>query len=421
MNAFNIFSNQVASDMQLTGPQLQLVAGMGLLGMYLTIPAGIALDKFGPAKTALVCSIMSILGFLTASFVPSGPYMWILLVICIMLISFGSGGVFLCTLGTTITMSATGGGLGVAATSASMSLSLAFTVWITSRFEILSKCNGDQCWRDDFRFLAILQAVIQIPGVLLLFLLHRQKYRTLHFSTAITQMEPAKKSWTLIQSLQVFKEITFWCLMIAYFIGIGSAVVILTQLQDMWNHMDLNHAMTSWPKNILIAFSFGNAVGNALCGVLSNHTHRKGIMSHTTLVAIVLFTSTLAFAAIFLLYHYAGSLIATGILLASVGLYFGCYLVLFPLIVGDRYGPENFGKVFAYVSLSSSAASFVIPQLLTVIRRYDAIFLGTTSLLFLSACLMVLLNLIERRRRSASIAMQERETEALLQNHRTIQ
>jgi hypothetical protein len=88
--------------------KIGLVGGLGLLGVYFVIPAGYALDRWGPVWVGVIGTVMTAVGYLAISFVPSDPsWFWIFLLLGFCLVSFGSGGVFLSALGTSISVSPT--------------------------------------------------------------------------------------------------------------------------------------------------------------------------------------------------------------------------------------------------------------------------------------------------------------------------
>jgi hypothetical protein len=69
-------------------------------------------------------------------------------------------------------------------------------------------------------------------------------------------------------------------------------------------------------------------------------------------------------------------------------------LVLFPIVIGQVYGANNFGKYFAFLELASSAASIVIPQIVSAVEasthRYYHVSFGIAGLLITSAIGMFL-------------------------------
>jgi OFA family oxalate/formate antiporter-like MFS transporter len=67
--------------------------------------------------------------------------------------------------------------------------------------------------------------------------------------------------------------------------------------------------------------------------------------------------------------HHHSSTPAVAIILAMAGLGFGVYLVVFPSIVAETFGPENFGKYFGFLQISSSIASVTMPLIATAIYQ----------------------------------------------------
>ena len=52
------------------------------------------------------------------------------------------------------------------------------------------------------------------------------------------------------------------------------------------------------------------------------------------------------------------------------GFSFGANLVLFPSMIAEIYGGENFGKIFGFLQVSSSAASLTVPVIITSIAKH---------------------------------------------------
>jgi hypothetical protein len=67
--------------------------------------------------------------------------------------------------------------------------------------------------------------------------------------------------------------------------------------------------------------------------------------------------------------------------------------VLFPVVIGECYGSQDFGKYFAYLEISSSLASIATPQIATAIMHrfshYYYLTFGMGALLFSSAVVML--------------------------------
>lgn len=87
-NGFNLFSESVQKDMSLSNVELGLVSGLGLLGVYFTIPVGYILDRWGPVRLSLMATLCVSSGYVAMSFIPTEPHgMWVLLLLSYLLVT----------------------------------------------------------------------------------------------------------------------------------------------------------------------------------------------------------------------------------------------------------------------------------------------------------------------------------------------
>mmetsp|Transcript_17032 Transcript_17032/g.23697 ORF Transcript_17032/g.23697 Transcript_17032/m.23697 type:complete len:489 (+) Transcript_17032:144-1610(+) len=398
-NAFNIFSDKIQGDLDLTKSTMSLLSGFALLGLYFTLPAGYLLDRFGPFKVGSSCVVLSALSYLAASYCTKD--LFALYFILMVIVGFASGGLFLSALTTSLSISPTGGGFGVACVSAAMSLSVAFISFSADEYSKIADCDEDHCWRDEFRMLVIFFVVLSFPGSLLLLFFRREEYPHLMRRSGKVQPKSMK------ESLAVMKDPFFWSLFSGLFFGIGSCVFLLTQASDIWSDYNHDSDLDTWGDNILMVFSFCNASSNILCGVGSDWLANNNIISHSTFVALVQFLYSIVFTAIGVLdiipHPGKGSLVVF-FLLSSIGLSFGCYLVVFPMVTAETWGANNFGKTFALLSFGSTAASLVVPNVATAFYKqsghYTSLYFGIGVALFLSSFFMVVIPRISRARKT---------------------
>jgi MFS family permease len=421
-NAFNVFQQRVQRDMNTSDVEMSLISGFGLVGLYFVLPAGLALDHFGPIKTALVGAALMGLGFVVFSFSPN----WGVLLLGLCLVSFGAGTSFLCALKVAIMQSASGGGWSVSLTSAAMSLSAAFVIFIIGVFGSAADCTQDACWRQDFRFLAVCTGCLTLPGALLLIFFNEREYPHLHTedcdhpedgggasdddddndddgageATTIADVLPAEAAplqrtrtspfRKFLETLQVFKSPFFLGLMFAFFSSIGASVLVLTKTSQVWSQFNTDPDLDRWNDRILVAFSFMNAAANIVAGVGADWLERRGIMRPTTVLSIVMviFCGVFTLCGIILMGEPStASSYAIAALFSSVGFNFGSSLVLFPVVIGSTYGQKNFGKFFAYLQFASSAASLSVPPFATVMAN---VIHGFARVVFIIAgCLLV--------------------------------
>lgn len=136
--------------------------------------------------------------------------------------------------------------------------------------------------------------------------------------------DSSSKKVTLMESLQVFKDGYFWILIFSFFSGIGSAVFVLTQAEQIWKNYNHSPNLEHWGDTLLLVFSFANAGGNAVCGVASDWLQRKGILKATSFLAIVMLVFAFVFALVGTLTvvpHEESSTAFVAILLAFVGIH----------------------------------------------------------------------------------------------------
>jgi len=262
----------------------------------------------------------------------------------------------------------------------------------------------DSCWRSYFRLFAIGQICLQLPGAFLLLLFRKSDYP--HLNKTNEETEPflsdqdysVKSSTGILQSLKVFTRPFFWVLFWGYFVGISSSMLVLTQAKQMWASYTNDPSLAAWTDRILLIYSFSNAGSNVICGVMTDWLNKKRIISNTTFLAITMLFFASLYAIIgtlFIIPHENNPTSATAILMAVTGAGFGCYLVLFPILVVEAFGPTNFGKFFGFLQISSSIASLAIPQIINVLQKktgdYSASIFGCTGLLVTSAAAFLLI------------------------------
>jgi len=397
-SAFNAFSEMFQTDNQLSDIQLGLISGLGLLGVYFTVPVGFAFDRWGAVKLGVSSTLITAGAYVAMSFVPAGGNWWILLLFCYLLVSFGSGGSFMSALGTSLLISPTGGGFPVAIVSAAMSLSVAFTIESTIKiYGPVTNCTENSCWRNYFRLIAIGQILIELPGALLLLFFKKSDYPHLNKEVKINEdeetflLEPHEppKSTGMLQPFKIFGRLYFWVLFWAYFVGMASSLIVVTQANQIWSSYTSSSEMAFWSAYIVVIFSVSNATSNVLCGTISGYLSRKNYLNHSTFVAFVFLLFAVIYSLIgslFLIPHEENPTAFVAMLLGSTGLGFGCYLVLFPIIVSDTFGPADFGKNFGFLQISSSIASIAVPQIINGLKARNGHYL--TSIFGIAALLV---------------------------------
>ena len=122
----------------LEGWEISFIQTVGLFGLYFTFFSGLAMDRFGAIKVAIVGAILIVFGYLimAASSLTSNEGLMVYgLMQGYLLVGIGSGTCFLCALGSSLAILPENPGAAVSLPGVCMSLSMAFTIFVEN-----SKC-----------------------------------------------------------------------------------------------------------------------------------------------------------------------------------------------------------------------------------------------------------------------------------------
>lgn len=107
-----------------------------------------------------------------------------------------------------------------------------------------------------------------------------------------------EKPVSFLKSLNILKHAYFYPLFIAYFSGVASSILIVSKSRDIWNIINTNPHWKGWSSEILIAFSFLNAIFNTIMAILADIFQKKKLMKPVTMIIITLFLFSANFAVI---------------------------------------------------------------------------------------------------------------------------
>eukprot|EP01102_Stenamoeba_stenopodia_P008030 TRINITY_DN2280_c0_g1_i1.p1 TRINITY_DN2280_c0_g1~~TRINITY_DN2280_c0_g1_i1.p1 ORF type:complete len:552 (+),score=74.51 TRINITY_DN2280_c0_g1_i1:218-1873(+) len=182
--------------------------------------------------------------------------------------------------------------------------------------------------------------------------------------------EPTKV--TALSSLKILKNVFFLILMFSMFTGLSSGLIVITQ-GKLWSPSFTNDAKAAfWQNDIFNGFSIANCISNLLSGWVCDKLLLKYRFQRHKFAAIIMMFTAAIYLFITIIYSTTaasihekepgkGLQVVFAILLASTGACFGSFLTIFPTIVGDYYGPENFGIYYGYLQIGSCIATFVTP------------------------------------------------------------
>ena len=382
-NAFNPIATDMMHAEHLSFNQFNVLVAFGLVGYFFTVPAGVLNDFIGPFRTGLIGMVCVGAGYIGLSFLDHSLFP--LMVVCLCISGFGGGFTFTAALATSIKVLRLHPGIAVFIVGGGMSLSLAFSSLAIEILKDVSGCDAAQCWPSHVRLLGVLGVVFQLPCCLFAFRLFEiapefknwaepapapsehhnddeiiEHHHGVAESTAVTVKLPFSQSWVIVKSLFA------WVVALAYTVGIGSGLMVISQTEGLISNFGGN---SGWVFAVSMAFSLCNAIlGGALGGFLGDFVTSRYGVRRCQVYGATLIVSSLIFFALGTLSseptpHDSSSQVFFNLLLICVGIFFGANFVYAPSIMAEAFGGPNFGVFFGYMQILTAAATFAVPAI----------------------------------------------------------
>jgi hypothetical protein len=275
---------------------------------------------------------------------------------------------------------------------------------------------------------------------------HDRSQSSFSFSSSSASSSQKLTFW---DTLWVFKTWDFWRLCYGNMISIGAGLFVITSVFQLWSAFELtwfsqmppdaanylsntdaalifqaNNAVEAeiqvqhWLQNVALLFSFCTALGNIFAPLLAEKLQVHFQIPRTRLIAvavcilacdfvfIALASSGYVLSQLFMPVAVSGSAahstpaqdavayiqnleesrMAFMIVLGAVGLFLGCFFVLIPQSVSDKYGTQNFGRYLSYINLGSAFLILFIPFIRSA--AYDWFHNYLSSYWFIVLCLL---------------------------------
>ena len=325
-------SNSVATFM-LTG---------GVMLLYITLPTGIFMDKYGTNITFLISLLITVISYIVLPFTSSIPGLFIFFYL---VMAFGSSSLFIVNLEIAFSRSPPKiKGFSGSIVSASLSLSFGLFLEIYKAGKNGLKCNGYECVFSSFQMVAIVVIVVLVVISPISFFFFRQ-FPAPHFEAS---SRPEK-------SYKVFLQFKFYILILSMFLCVFDGLMIVSAGSILWPMYGKGYP--NGASDYGIAFSATNCVFTIiLSAILDFFIHKLGKGRSTVfgvfwiclgifpLINAIIFKST-DNEALFAVFS------------STQGIPFGFGLAQIPATVSDFFGNELFGFVFGFIQIGSIAAS----------------------------------------------------------------
>mmetsp|Transcript_39807 Transcript_39807/g.100337 ORF Transcript_39807/g.100337 Transcript_39807/m.100337 type:complete len:460 (-) Transcript_39807:203-1582(-) len=410
-NAVNIIANDLKDDQDLSDFTISFMTSFGVIGLFLTMPAGVLNDRYGAWIVAVVGSVLLIGGLTVMTFTSKSTV--VLMIISYTVAGFGSGAAFICALSAAIKALPARPGLAVALVGGSLSLSLALIVQSWNLYGFIFDCDGHpSCWRGKLRLIAWLGGGISLASSFLLYFIptHQQ---IADYAAQTRAEKGAEEQEALLddgkeeekkntptpmkETVRILLNVFFWCLTFGYFAGIASGILIIAETTNMWEAF-VGYKDEGTAGYISTTFSVLNICCNLLSGWLSDLLLKKyGVERRKCLTVVGFFFGALCIIAgclTFVTNPSNGTKVVYFILMAAGGGCFGSSVTLYPTVVGEQYGHIDFGVYFGYLQIGSCAATLIIPVMATATKEamgnFAFMYFFVGGCLILSAILLFL-------------------------------
>lgn len=179
---------------------------------------------------------------------------------------------------------------------------------------------------------------------------------------------------------EILSKGSFWLLWSLYFIGAGAGLMVIGSISGM-----AKKSMGSSAFVAVAILAVGNALGRVVAGTLSDRMGRRATLLLVFLVQAVLMFLAMAFA---------GSTSSAAVLVAVaafMGANYGANLALFPSIAKDLYGLKNFGMNYGLLFTAWGVGGFVLARVSQMLKassgNFDSSFMVAGILLVAGAFL----------------------------------
>ncbi len=178
----------------------------------------------------------------------------------------------------------------------------------------------------------------------------------------------------------MLKSGTFYLIWLAYFIGAGAGLMVISSINGM-----AQQSLSELAFLAVVILAFGNAAGRIAAGIISDKIGREN-----TLAAMLGIQALLMFAAMAVVDNPDTSAAVIILLATFIGFNYGTNLSIFPSLTKDLWGLKNFGVNYGLVFTSWGVGGFVFSRVYQMIVKASG---GQSAMAFMAAGILLLLGI----------------------------
>jgi MFS family permease len=307
------------------------------------IPAGWLFDRYGPRIPLYLSAILIGVGFFLCSYT---KHLWHLWVFFGFIAAAGHGAVYVVPVSTIMRWFAKRRGMAIGIGVAGLGAGISVVPLIAERLIFFYS------WRTAFVILGLAYAIIHLTGATFLRkspedmglkAYRKDRLNANAWSGDEGSMLPEDIGLTVWEA---FKACSFWMLYLSIILIFASETFVMVHAVPFALDMGIN---TTIAAGAMTAMGVGSMVGRIVMGALSDRVGRKGILTAAYLLQGIMMFCLLWVRTSAGLY----------IVMAIMGLSFGGWASVFPLLAGEYFGFKHMGKILAII-INSAAFSGIL-------------------------------------------------------------
>jgi MFS family permease len=349
---FSVYSESFKLRNGYTQAQVNLIIGIGNIGVCIGSPAGFVFDKFGPRITSFVATVLTLIGYMLLWASLSHHITTHYIFMCFVYFLIGQGNIFTympALLTQVKNFSPKHRGKVVGLIDSMYGLSSGIFAAIYSVTYGRSSKPEEQDLPGFTIFLAITLTVVNVLGILLLRIVdHEQPTETNIDEEKSINAEPVKEvditGWKLLISFE------FWLMTLMFSISVGIGLLYLN---------NIGYMLVSLRKNSLtpifaIALPVGSCGARFVVGFVSDFTIKKLSRASWQFLALLILLIT-QLVPIFAMKNEIVLVVCT----VLVGCSFGMLWCITPTLVSELFGIKYFGTNWGGLILGSAIAGLL--------------------------------------------------------------
>ena len=343
-NIYATFEEQIRDLIGVSDNLCIFMITAGTFIMYLTLPAGLFIDKFGSHLTFTISVLLTLASYIGMAF--SENISWLFIVLYL-LGAFGSTSTFLCcqqiVLGRSPPSIST---ISVSMTGAALSLSAGIWIQVFYHGEDLFPCQGN-CTIVQLRTVILFLSILLALSSVIAFFFYRQ-FRE-------TKQSTYYESSGQISYCDAIMNPKLYLLMVTIFLCVFDGLTILNGGPKIWEYYGYKDGQITY----ITLFSIINSITTMVLSVVIDLLIHKFSFSRIRIFSCLwlIFISIHIF--ILVLFNFSHSKLAFGIATSLMGIPFGVGLANIPAITFEIFGYSNYGFAFGIVQVGSLIAAAI--------------------------------------------------------------